>query len=223
MGLKTIVFDFDGTLTTRNNNIWTNIWKRLDAMDVDELLYKKYYNKEIDYAEWCEKIEKEYIKRNFSLELLNDITKDMRLIDSLEETLKILKDNGYHLYIVSGGIDVVIKRVLGNLAKYFDDIYSCKFEFDNHGKLMHIIPTKYDDEGKKWFIDEYCEKNGTKPNEITFVGNDKNDEFVHLSGCKTICLNPSHAAKHDNSEIWHNVICTQKIIDILPLLEVKKR
>ena len=216
--MKTIVFDFDGTLTKKENNVWYEMWKIIDALDVDEMLYNKYYNKEIDYNEWCREIEKEYIKRGFNHELLDKASEGVTLIDGLEETLKVLKNNNYHLYIVSGGVDKVIKRVLGNLVQYFDDIYCCKFEFDSQKYLKRIIPTRYDDEGKKWFIDEYCLKKNINPNDITFIGNDINDEYVHLSGCRTICLNPSKKAAHENSTIWNNVIRTKNIKDILPLL-----
>ena len=60
--LKTIIFDFDGTLTKKNNEIWRNIWKKIDALEIDDLLYNKFTNKEITYEEWTIAIEKEYKK-----------------------------------------------------------------------------------------------------------------------------------------------------------------
>ena len=204
--MKTIVFDFDGTLTKKSHEIWTKIWECLDALDVDYKLYKMYKNKEIDYVKWCEEIEKEYIKRGFNKDQLFKIAEDIELMDNLEETLKELKDLGYKLYIISGGIDKVIYDKLGDLAKYFDGIYSCIFNFDSDGKLVNIIPTRYDDEGKKLFIDEYCLKYNVDPKVITFIGNGDNDEYVYLSGCSTICINPGKYTNYDNSNIWHKVI-----------------
>jgi len=188
--MKTIMFDFDGTLTKKNNNIWERMWQIIGASDVDYKLYKKYKNKEINYIEWVEEIEKEYIKRNFNKAMLLECCKDIEIINGLEETLIALKKEGYKLYIVSGGVDVAIRNTLGCLTKYFDGISSCKFRFDDNGNLIDIIPTKYDEEGKRIFIEEYCTKKNTKPEDITFVGNGDNDEWVYLSGCKTICLNP---------------------------------
>ena len=49
MKMKTIVFDFDGTLTKKSYEIWTKMWEAIDALDVDYKLYKQYKNKEIDY------------------------------------------------------------------------------------------------------------------------------------------------------------------------------
>jgi phosphoserine phosphatase len=222
--MKTIVFDFDGTLTKKSNEIWTKMWEALDALDVDYEIYCKYRDKEIDYVKWCELIEIEYKKRGFNKDLLNKLSSNIELMDNLEETLKTLKDNGYALYIISGGVDYVIESKLNNLTKYFDGIYSCGFRFDESGLLTNIIPTRYDDEGKKLFIDEYCEKTGTNPKEITFIGNGDNDEYVYLSGCHTICINPLKKTKYEDNTIWHKVIKeTKDMRSILPYLNIRSR
>lgn len=222
--MKTIVFDFDGTLTKKSHEIWMKMWEKLDALDVDYMLYKKYKNNEIDYIEWCNEIEKEYINRGFNKEMLFEVADGIELMDNLEETLRTLKEHGYKLYIISGGVDKVIYDKLGNLTKYFEEIYSCKFEFDSNGMLTHIEPTRYDDEGKKIFIDEYCSKMGISPKFITFIGNGDNDEYVYLSGCKTICINPSKNTNHKNNNIWNEVIRdTTNMKDILNLLNIENK
>ena len=204
--MKTIVFDFDGTLTKKSNEIWTRMWRAIDALDVDYKLYKQYKNKEIDYVRWCELIQEEYTKRGFNKELLYTLINDIELMDNLKETLIELKHRGYKLYIVSGGIKEVIKYKLKDLYDYFDGVSACEFIFDNNENLERIIPTKYDEEGKKIFIDEYCALNHCDPKDITFIGNDINDEYVYLSGCQTICLNPTKFADYGNQNIWHKVI-----------------
>lgn len=221
--MKTIVFDFDGTLTQKSHEIWTKMWERIDALDVDYEIYCKYRDKEIDYVKWCELIEIEYKKRGFSKDMLFEVADGMILMEHLEETLYTLKDNGYALYIISGGVEEVVKSKLGDLTKYFDGIYACGFKFDDNGLLTHIVPTRYDDEGKKLFIDEYCANTKTNPREITFIGNGDNDEYVYLSGCHTICLNPGKKTRFEDSTIWHNVIDnTKDMRDILKYLEIRK-
>ena len=218
--MKAIVFDFDGTLTKKSHEIWEKIWKELDAEDVDYKLYLKYKNKEIDYIEWCKEIETEYIKRGFNEKMLFHISNGIELMDNLEETLKILKNSGYSLYIVSGGIDKVIYNKLGSLVDYFDGITCCRFNFDSIGNLVSIVPTKYEDEGKKLFIEEYCEKFHVNPNDIFFVGNGNNDEYVYLSGCNTICLNPGKNTSHKDNKIWNKVLMnTTNMKDILSFIK----
>ena len=43
-----------------------------------------------------------------------------------------------------------------------------------------------------------------KAEDIIFVGNADNDEWVHKSGCKTICINPQNA-EITNKEKWKKV------------------
>ena len=218
--MKTIVFDFDGTLTKKSYEIWTKMWEALDALDVDYKLYKQYKNKEINYVEWCKLIEEEYIKRDFNKSLLFKLADQIVLMDNLKETLIELKNRGYKLYIVSGGVKEIIYYKLQDLTKYFDGIYACEFIFDSNEKLRKIIPTKYDEEGKKIFIDEYCLNQNANPKEITFIGNGDNDEYVYLSGCSTICLNPTKFTRYTNQNIWHRVI--NGVEDIQVILEFLK-
>ena len=204
--MKTIIFDFDGTLTKKSNEIWTKMWEKIDALDVDYKLYKQYKNGEIDYVRWCELIEIEYAKRGFNENILFSLADNIEMMENLEVTFKELKDRGYHLYIVSGGVKALIYYKLKDLVKYFDGIYACDFVFDDSGILTKIVPTKYDEEGKKVFVDEYCKNTGTKASEIVFVGNGDNDEYVYKSGCKTICINPASNTNYTNKVIWHNLI-----------------
>jgi FMN phosphatase YigB (HAD superfamily) len=44
-----------------------------------------------------------------------------------------------------------------------------------------------------------------KPEEICFVGNGDNDEYAHLSGCKTICINPEET-DGNNKTLWHTTL-----------------
>lgn len=220
--MKAVIFDFDGTLTKKNNEVWGKMWKAIDATDVDYFLYKKYANGEIDYKQWCIEIEKEYIKRGFNMDILINIADEIELMNNLEETLKTLRNEGYKLFIISGGVDKIIYNKLGKMVDYFEEIHACEFEFDDNGLLKHIVDTKYDEEGKKIFIDEYCLKNNENPQNITFIGNGDNDEYVYLSGCNTICINPHKKTRHDNKQIWHHVIKdSESMSDILKYFNIK--
>ena len=57
--MKTIVFDFDGTLTKKSHEVWEKMWKAIDASDIDYMLYCKHKNGELDNEQWLEEIEKE--------------------------------------------------------------------------------------------------------------------------------------------------------------------
>lgn len=217
--MKTIIFDFDGTLTKKNNEIWRNIWERLDALDVDDILYNKFKKGELSYETWCKEIEKEYIKRKLTNKILDELINNIEMMDNLESTLKILKNNGYDLRILSGGIDYVITNLLKNNVKYFSDIRCCEFYFDKDGYFIEMKDTDSDEEGKARYISNYIKEKNTQPSEIIFIGNGHNDRYVSSTGCHTICLNPN-GTNHKNKNIWHNYIeSTENLEDILTVIK----
>lgn len=217
--MKTIIFDFDGTLTKKSNEIWRRIWGVLDALDIDDGLYDKFNNGEITYEEWNIEIEKEFTKRKLSTSMLDKLIANIEMMENLEETLIYLKNKGYDLRILSGGINYVIESLLKDKVKYFSDIRCNLFYFDEDGIITKIEDTDSDGEGKARYILNYIKETNCSPSDIIFIGNGHNDRFVSSSGCHTICLNPN-GTNHENKDIWHNYIDnTQDLKDIIKLIE----
>lgn len=217
--MKTVIFDFDGTLTKKSNEIWRNIWIKLNAAHIDDLLYTKFNNGEIDYKEWCDEIEKEFIKRKFSTTILDELINNIEMMDDLKESLIDLKSAGYELCILSGGINYVITSLLKENTNFFNDIMCTKFIFNDNGTLIKIIDTDSDEEGKGRYITNYIKETKSNPKDIIFVGNGHNDRFVSSSGCTTICINPN-GTNHLDKNIWHYYIeNTDSLKDIVTLIK----
>lgn len=219
MYMKFVVFDFDGTLTKKSNEIWRNIWAKLDALDVDDMLYNKVKNGELNYEDWTKEITKEYIKRGFNKILLNELTNEIQMMDNLENALKELKNKGYNLRILSGGIDYVIETLLKDNIKYFSDIRCNKFIFDDNGYLVDIIDTDSDEEGKGRYVNNLIKEHKCDPKDIIFVGNGHNDRFVSSTGCITLCINPN-GTNHLDKDVWSLYIeNSEDLLDVLKVIE----
>ena len=215
---KAVFFDFDGTLTETGPNIWQEIWIALGftlgkdsehQKQLDEFLSKK-----ITYQEWCNKTLACYKQKGMNVKILNKIARKIKLLPGATNLFKELNANGYKLHIISGNIVDVIEFVLGENAKYFDSINANDFVFDKNGMLTNIIGTKYDCEGKAKFIEEYIAKTGANPKELYFIGNGFNDEWAHLAGCKTICVNPDDTDE-TNATKWHKVLNISNLTELL--------
>lgn len=191
---KIIVFDFDGTLTKQKDNLttWEKLWLNLgyEVNDCAEL-HRKFSNSEISHKQWCDLTEKKFKNKKLSENHLSSIAEDFTLIEGASEVFEELFQNNIQLYICSGSIDYVIKKVLGKNIKFFQEIKSNKMIFDDKGMLKSIIGTKYDFEGKSDYISQIIRENQIQPFETLFVGNSLNDEWAHQSGAMTLCVNPS--------------------------------
>lgn len=195
--MKAVFFDFDGTLTYKSPNIWKEIWKscgyETGKQSYFASLFGRFMRQEITHQEWCDLTCAEFIKSDFNIATLCELADSINLIDGFDKILEELKNNDISLHIVSGNLVPVIKRVLGDKIKYFDSINGNDISFDDQGHITFIKGTNYDFEGKAKFIEEYKEKTNSYASELVFIGNGDNDEWVHLSGCKTICINPDDA------------------------------
>lgn len=218
--MKAVVFDYDGTLTYKSSNPWVEMWRRLGFDLGENSVYYKYFsmykNNEIDYKEWCFLTIERFKERKMHATIINSIANSIQLINGLDLAIKIFKQNGYDLHIVSGGFVNVITNTVN--VHDFQSINANQLYFDKDNHLSGIKITEYDDEGKAIFVEKLKDK-GIKTKDIVFVGNGHNDEWVCKTGCKTICLNPSYKYENSyNKNIWNYRIKTSDIRSILPLV-----
>ena len=180
--MKAVIFDFDGTLTEKHGNLWRKIWERLGYETGEGSYYRSLLNSFLDnnltHKKWCELTKEAYNKKGFTIEILNELVKEMKLMNGLESLFKTLKDNNIEIHIVSGNIISVIYDVLGNNIKNVTNVVANEFVFKKDGFLLDIIGTKYDCEGKAKYIEELCDKNGFDKKDIIFVGNQELKQFV---------------------------------------------
>lgn len=211
--MKTIIFDFDGTLTTKDQNLWRMLWQQCGYSIDENSPYRKLYvghvfEKQVTRREWFEKTCEYFQKANCSKDDLIAIANKITLIDGFEETILTLYERGYVLYILSGGIKEIIEIVIKGFEKYFKKIESNSCVFDQDGKLKYLKPADCDFSGKSKYIKALKDK-GVSEKDIIFVGNAENDEWVYKEGCKTICINPTSADTNDSKK-WNVVLSNVK-------------
>ena len=205
---KAIVFDFDGTLTNEKQNIWRLLWAWCgDDFGKDSLCNKLYKMHHIDQTitreQWFKATEMVFKAKKMTRYNIIDIAKNIKLLSGVKETIEYLHSLDYDLYIVSGGIKDAIYTALGDHVKYFNHIECNYCSFGNFGELSKLVPTHFDYEGKADFI-EILKTQGYAPEDITFIGNSVNDEWVHQTGCKTVCVNPTNT-NYKDCQKWNKV------------------
>ena len=215
--MKAVIFDFDGTLTEKKGNLWKKIWQSLgydigpDSYYVS--LFRRFMSGNITHKQWCKLTLEAFKEKGFNKKKLDNLADEIALMQGTSELIEHLYSKGIEIHIVSGNIASVIEKVLGENKKYITCIKANEFLFDNDGNITEIVGTKYDHEGKTTYIKEHREKKGYSAQDILFIGNSMNDEWVYKSGARTLCVNPDET-QSENSEIWHKVVYTDNLLDL---------
>jgi HAD superfamily phosphoserine phosphatase-like hydrolase len=198
-----VVFDFDGTLTLPGEmTTWEKLWVALGyrVSDCAEL-HRRFRLKEFSHDEWCAKTLAHFKSRGMTQAHLDRVVGETTLVQDVADTVRQLRAKGMRLYILSGSIKSLIRKVLGDLFVEFDDVRANELVFDSAGKIQQIVGTPYDFEGKALFLKRMCTDLAVRPSDILFVGNSCNDIFASLSGVRTLCVNARHTDP-DNPEQW---------------------
>lgn len=218
---KVVVFDFDGTLTKTQNSYssWQLIWLYLGyKLDDCGRFHRKYINKELTHQEWCDITADHFIEKGLSSKDIEEVSKQITLVEGTIDTLKFIKDRGVKLYICSGAMDDIIENVFKDENCLFDDISCNRFNYDKQGRLKSITGTMYDFEGKAHYISKIIEENGIEPQECLFVGNSDNDIWAHESGAKTLVVNPHKITGMDRTEWKYYIEEMLDLHEILPFI-----
>ena len=225
--MKAIIFDFDGTLNKKKkgSNCWYEVWKYIDDLDYDNYLYDMYKRKEINANEWFKRIIERYKEKGVKREYLAEISKNIELIDGIDETFDFLSQNNIKIFILSGGIRQIIEDTLTreNALKYIDKVEAYDLIFDKNGHLLNLKkPDLHNPENKQECVELIKQQYKLNANDILFVGNGANDESVYKSGVATLCINPDDT-DCTNKTIWHNAIenCCN-LTEILKFCETEK-
>ncbi|MDB5160843.1 MAG: phosphoserine phosphatase SerB, partial [Candidatus Saccharibacteria bacterium] len=161
---KLIFFDLDGTLVDGMEYIYQHLWEYfgVDKTQTRETI-QKYINKEITYEQWVNTDVKLLQDAGATKQKIMDAIMSLHPMEGALNTLRALKNMGYKIIIVSGGLDLVIEAVYGDEAKVlFDEVYINKYDFDSEGKLIGATPTKYDMEDKGTCIKDSAAKYGVE-------------------------------------------------------------
>ena len=217
--IRAVIFDFDGTLTSKKDALstWEKIWIELGYQQEDcEFFHKQFIEKKITHQEWCNITCEKFMNRGMTIKHLENVASKMNLMKNTKRLFAELDKQKIDLFIVSGSIDQVIKQVLKRKQAYVDGITANIMRFDELGNLQEIIGTKYDFIGKARFALEISAKRKIAPEDILFIGNSDNDIYVWKAGVKTLCVNPQFTNPYD-SKVWNS--CIKSCDDALEILK----
>ena len=189
---KLIAFDADGTLLKGIEFSWTRIWQYLGF---PESLYKegmrRYRNKETTYEEWCTWACRQYRSKSLKKDQFTDITKDITVTKNFQEAIDILRNDGFILAIISGGVDSFLYEKIPNARELFDYIFINQFIYDDQEIVSGVNATPFDFKGKAIALERICKRHGFSLSEAVFVGEGFNDSYAAKKAGLSIAYPPN--------------------------------
>lgn len=206
-------FDMDGTLITISSS-WEFVHSILGT-EGEASKYKLMYERgEIDYCKWAELDVSSWKGKDFSKVLRR--VDDIELTQNSEEAIRLLKDAGFIVGVISSGIDVVAKRVCEKLRMDFCESAKLLIEGSEVKGLLSDLPPH-----KKGEVLEFIAKSyGIPVRRVAFVGDGDSDlsifemnlglKIAFRPRCKRI-IELSHHVVHDILEASRIIVEWAKV------------
>jgi HAD superfamily phosphoserine phosphatase-like hydrolase len=210
---KLVFFDLDGTLLTGMEYSWQHLWQ---YFNVDKSLTKplavKYFSGEITYEAWVDACCDLLKERSITLKMLEEAFSEITPVEGAREVLYTLKDKGYLLFVISGGISVALDVGLPEEKALFEAVFINQFNFDERGVLLSAIATPYDGESKATCVLDMAAQYDSKLEDTVFIGDNDNDVAAARTAGISIAFN---SKSEELNKIATHVATTDDLREIL--------
>src|SRR5262249_3022623 len=141
---KLIFFDLDGTLVdgyVRMEYIYQHLWQhfKVDPAEPREAM-RRYLRGELTYQDGVNNDVGLLRSAGATKSALLEAIKPLHQMKGAVETLTELKNRGYKIFVVSGGINLVVEAIYPNWRQFFDQIFVNQYFFDADGNITHAVP-----------------------------------------------------------------------------------
>lgn len=106
--LKLVVFDVDGTLMNSHSS-WQFLHEALGTWDKAQKYSELFFRGRINYEEWA-RLDAS-LWRNLPLKQVKQIIGTMLYVDGAKETIAILREKGFKVFLLSAGLSLVTERI----------------------------------------------------------------------------------------------------------------
>lgn len=183
---NTVIFDVDGTLT-ETRSIWQFIHENLGTWEkVGKHYLQQFLSGQISYEDFAKLDAREW--KGVPLKTLEEIIHRVKYVDGAQETFKQLNKKKKRIFVISSGLNVLVKRILREL----EAIYGIANELEIHqGKLTGKVKIQVPWNGKGIVLEKIAKTYNINLHQAVVVGDSETDiSMFHMCGT-SIAFNPS--------------------------------
>ncbi|MCD6188939.1 MAG: HAD-IB family phosphatase [Thermococcus sp.] len=185
-----IAFDLEGTLV-KSKSSWVELHKKFGTWDKGKEYAERFFAGEFDYATWA-KLDASLWKGRTREEVM-EWANSVEYFEGVEELFQFLRQKGFKIAIISGGLKCLAERVGRELKADF--VYANELVFDEEGKITGEVLPWVDFRNKGDILLELKEK--LKPKLIIAVGDGHNDIAMFRVADVSIAINPHEGVEGD--------------------------
>ncbi|MEM8972263.1 MAG: HAD hydrolase family protein [Pseudomonadota bacterium] len=187
---RLVAFDVHGPLIRGllRNHSWLAIWGYLGDDTMWRELLSTHRSGKISYTEWCRTAVHIFGERGVSQDVIRSLCLNASLVENFETGISKLRQEGFIIGMISGGVDMYLKEHVPDYDRYFDFCYVNKFLFDGSGKLSDVQVDGRDYAEKSTALMHECSTRGIKMSETVYVGDQLNDDgALSSAGHSIVC------------------------------------
>jgi len=210
--LRLVAFDMDGVLV-RCDSTW--VWVHNHFGVSNDTALEQFIRGEIDDHEFMRRDIALWMKEEpgLSIERVGSILDPVPEMEGVGETIAALRDRGIRSVIVSGGLDLVARRLAERYG--FDDYAANGLEVDGSGALTGRGVLRVELVNKRKALELFLRRWEIPHHLAAAVGNSFVDVSMFRSCGFSIAFNP---IDHEVIESASTVVRSPHLTDILPLL-----
>jgi phosphoserine phosphatase len=209
MHVKLVFFDVDGTLLQAYS--WQYIHKELTTWPQAKVHHDQFFRNQITYEEWARL--DAALWKNQPLTRITQIISRIPYTEGAEQTLKILKQRGISIYLLSAGLACAAERVQRETDAV--DGYTANNLSVKHGRLTGEVKVNVAFNDKDKHVQRILRQFNLTAEECAAVGDDPTLIPLFKKAGLAIAFNPTDesVAKHADVAIKSN-----DLRDILPYI-----
>ena len=206
--IELIVFDLDNVII--DGEAIDEIGKLVNVQDEIEEITKKAMNGDLDFETSIKKRVK--LLEGASVEDIQKLASEMKLMEGAEEAIKGLKDNGYEVAVISGSFDLIANPLKEKLD--LDYLFTNKLE-EKDGKLTGEVSGPLVEGSKADVLNSIVADKGISVDECIAVGDGANDISMIELAKFGIAFNAKPAVK----EVADVIIENNDLKEVLTLIK----